>query len=61
MKKTSGGLRINRRKRDQQDVPKEEVGDGVALTSIPDPNFDEDGNCINPLMAEFLKTRYQPN
>lgn len=36
-------------------------GDGIALTSMADPNFDEDGNCINPLMEEFLKTRIRPN
>jgi hypothetical protein len=34
---------------------------GVALTSMNDPNFDEDGNCANPLMEQFLKTRVRPN
>jgi hypothetical protein len=35
--------------------------DGVALKSMTDPNFDEDGNCTNETMREFLKTRIRPN
>lgn len=35
--------------------------DGVALKSMADPNFDEDGNCINETMREFLKTRVRKN
>lgn len=37
------------------------VGDGVSLLSITDPNFDEDGNCVNPLMDQFLNSRVRPN
>lgn len=44
-----------------QPAVQEMSGDGVALKSMADPNFDEDGNCINPLMEEFLKTRVRPN